>query len=385
MLRWLRLTRRRRWQIACCVFLIAAAGALVRPVRGQEATPLRLCADPDNLPFSSTSSATPGFYIELGNDIARALNRPFQPIWVPTYNAKRQVRQKMLSGQCDGFIGLPDDPSFMGPRLIFSQPIISLGYALVAPPSMAVSAPGDLHGRRVAVQFASSPQNLLATDNGIQMVTVLSPEEAMQDLSEGKADAAFIWGASAGWLNSSMLHSAYRVVPFNDEHLQWKAAIAFPRDQVDLRDQVDRVLGGLGDTIAALAVKYHFPVAQQAAPEQAAPDQVAPASDAATPAHADAAQPGRQAAANPADVAAGHKLFNQTCAHCHGPDAVQGEQRRNLRLLQQRYGDQMPQMFMTTVTHGRVSKGMPNWSGIISDDEFHKILAFLTSVQEPGS
>ena len=85
------------------------------------------------------------------------------------------------------------------------------------------------------------------------------------------------------------------------------------------------------------------------------------------------------------EVSAGRKIFNQNCAHCHGPDAVQGEQRRNLRLLRQRYGDHMPQSFFYNVTHGRVGKGMPNWSGIIADDEFHKILAFLISVQESGS
>ena len=88
---------------------------------------------------------------------------------------------------------------------------------------------------------------------------------------------------------------------------------------------------------------------------------------------------------NPEDIAAGRKLFNDNCSHCHGPDAVQGEQRRNLRLLRQRYGNDMAQMFMTTVTHGRVTKGMPNWSGIISPAEFQKILAFLSSIQEPGS
>ena len=38
---------------------------------------------------------------------------------------------------------------------------------------------------------------------------------------------------------------------------------------------------------------------------------------------------------------------------------------------------------MITVTHGRVSKGMPNWSGILSDQEFHAILAYLSSVREP--
>lgn len=117
---------------------------LVRPVLAEQTAPLRLCADPDNLPFSSENAATPGFYIELGRDIAQALDRPFQPVWVPTYYTKRQIRQKMLAGQCDGFVGVPDNASFMGPRLVFSKPIIQIGYALVAPPAMAVSTPGDL-------------------------------------------------------------------------------------------------------------------------------------------------------------------------------------------------------------------------------------------------
>ena len=89
-------------------------------------------------------------------------------------------------------------------------------------------------------------------------------------------------------------------------------------------------------------------------------------------------------ASNAEDIPAGQKLFNENCAHCHGPNAVQSEQRRNLRRLRQRYGEEMPQTFIFTVTHVRVSKGMPNWSGIITSDEFQKILAFLTSVQEPA-
>jgi mono/diheme cytochrome c family protein len=31
------------------------------------------------------------------------------------------------------------------------------------------------------------------------------------------------------------------------------------------------------------------------------------------------------------DISAGRELFNGTCAHCHGPDAVQAEKRINLR------------------------------------------------------
>lgn len=41
----------------------------------------------------------------------------------------------------------------------------------------------------------------------------------------------------------------------------------------------------------------------------------------------------------------------------------------------------MDETFTYTVTHGRVEKGMPNWTDIISDDDFSKILAFLHTVQ----
>src|SRR5271165_4757199 len=167
----------------------------------------------------------------------------------------------MLAGQCDGFAGVPDDASFMGPRLIFSRPIVQLGYALVAPPAMGVSGIADLRGHRVAVQWSSPPQDLLAAENDVQTVTVLSPEEAMQDLRDNKADAAFIWGATAGWLNTIIMHGAYRIVPVEGDHMQWSAAIAFPRDRTALRDDVDRALTALGTSINALLTKYGFPAA----------------------------------------------------------------------------------------------------------------------------
>ena len=43
--------------------------ALARAATAEEAAPFRLCADPDNLPFSGTSQDTPGFYIELGREL----------------------------------------------------------------------------------------------------------------------------------------------------------------------------------------------------------------------------------------------------------------------------------------------------------------------------
>jgi mono/diheme cytochrome c family protein len=323
------------------------------PARAQTA-PLRLCADPENMPFSSETSNPPGIYIELGQQIAAALGRPFSPVWTPTYFGKHQVQTTLLAGHCDGFLGLPEAPDFMGPRVIFSRPILSLGYALVTQNAALAGNPGDLAGHRVAVQYASPPQSLLAERNDVQTVTVLSPEEGMRDLATGKVDAAFIWGPSAGWINHAERHDEYRVIPIAGPHMQWQAAIGFPHDQMELRDSVDRALADLGPAIEMLKAKYGFPATPAAASSSAT----------------DAAR-------------IGHQLFNENCAHCHGPDAVEGVQRQNLRLLHRRYGERMDEVFATTVTHGRLTKGMPDWSGVLTDAQFHEILAFLHSVQEP--
>lgn len=319
-----------------------------------QTVPLRFCADPDNLPFSSEVSTTPGIYIEIGRQIAATIGRPFEPVWTPTNFGKHQVRTRLLTRRCDGFLGLPEDAGFMGPRVIFSKPLLSLGYALATPKTAPASDLDNLSGHRVAVQFASPPQTLLAERSDIQTVTVLSPEEGMHDLVEGKVDAAFVWGPSAGWINHNGLHDSYHVVPIAGPHMRWQAAVGFSSDQADLRDSVDRALAELGRAIETLKVKYGFPAVPMVKPLSE--------SNAAT---------------------AGHKLFNQNCAHCHGPDAVEGVRRQNLRLLHHRYGDRMDEIFTTTVTHGRPTKGMPNWSGVLTDPEFQDILAFLHSVQEP--
>ncbi|MFX5747336.1 transporter substrate-binding domain-containing protein, partial [Acinetobacter baumannii] len=90
--------------------------------------------------------------------------------------------------------GLPLVDDFMGPAVIFSKPIAHEGYALVGSKDRSLSSPSDLKGLRVAVQFQTTPQNLLAMRDDVEKVTVLSPDEGMQTLDQGKADVAFVWG-----------------------------------------------------------------------------------------------------------------------------------------------------------------------------------------------
>jgi polar amino acid transport system substrate-binding protein len=96
---------------------------------------------------------------------------------------------------------------------------------------------------------------------------------------------------------------------------------------------------------------------------------------------------GKPAQASTADNAAavkeeGRSLFNQTCAHCHGPDASTGQSERNLRRLSARYGDDMPNVFRSTVMNGRPDKGMPVWGEILDEKTIDRIYDYLVTVQE---
>lgn len=348
--------------------------------------PLRLCADPANLPFSSNApqdaaQGTPGLYVEIGRAVAEALGRPMETVWSLSYFGKRNIRTTLLAGQCDLAVGLPAVSDFMGPSVIFSRPILTLGYALVVPKAKPAHGLDDLKGRRVAVQFASPPQSLLATRADITSVTAMDPEEAMRRLAAGEVDAAFIWAPSAGYINHAAMHDAFEVIPVDAPQMQFPAAIGFSKKEAALRDEVEAVLPKLQSRIHDLSVKYAVASSSAAVSLAAAGSAPAPA-----PAPAPAVEPASQQAslggAAKGNASAGKEIFNGTCAHCHGPNAIVEERRINLRRLKQKYGDQMDDVFFTTVTNGRPSKGMPTWKGVFKHEDFVDILAYLKSLQE---
>jgi len=381
--------------------------------------PLRLCADPANLPFSTSASegqaaGAPGLYVEIGRTVAEALDRPFETVWSHTYFEKRNLRLTLLAGQCDFAVGLPADRDFMGPRVIFTRPILHVGYALVVPRDKPISGLDDLKGKRVAVQFRSSPQNLLALRNDITAVTTMEPEDGMRRLAAGSVDAAFIWGPTASYMNRTQFGDAFRVVPVDAPNMRWPAAIGFSNKRADLRDAVEAKLEVLAPRFRELAAKYAMAegpmlTLSDVTRAAAAPSPAAAADTTAVAAPATATTPAATAAATLAppaaaasatvaaadaaakvdlaslqgDAAEGRALFNGTCGHCHGPDAVQSVRKINLRLLKHRYGEEMAEKYKVTVTKGRPAKGMPAWESVFNEKDLAKIFAFLSAIQEP--
>lgn len=372
---------------------VAAILAVVEPTSAADTSdvkPLRLCADPTNLPYSSDDASRPGFDLEVGQAIGKALGRPVTYNWYKTYFGKRSVRVTLLGRQCDAMIGLPLSDDFMGPAIIFSRKISTQTYALVTAKEKVVSSVEDLRGSRVAVQYQTTPQNLLAVRDDIEKVSVLSPEEGMKTLDFGTADVAFVWGPVAGWLNKTQYENRYKIQTVEGQGLSWDAAIGFARTSKELRDQVDAVLPGLEQKIADLAAKYGLPNdqpitlhASENTPNLPTPQKAAMAALPAAPSPSVRIASTERVPGAVIDASgdAGKEVFNATCAHCHGTDAVQSERRIDLRRLQLRYGENARATFWTTVHEGRLSKGMPAWKEVLTEEVLNNIYAYLITVQ----
>ncbi|HTV15527.1 MAG TPA: c-type cytochrome [Acidobacteriaceae bacterium] len=87
-------------------------------------------------------------------------------------------------------------------------------------------------------------------------------------------------------------------------------------------------------------------------------------------------------AGQPDAIAAGHNLYHDNCARCHGADAQGKSGRpalRSPRLSAASDGD-----LAWILRNGVVFKGMPRWAGL-PEQERWQIVAFLRSLNPPAS
>src|SRR5256884_1195345 len=115
------------------VLLVAAALAASVSVAGPPAGTLRLCADPDNLPFSSATGPERGFYLDVGALVAARLGMTTDVVWGRSFYGARAVRNTLLADTCDAYVGLPAEAGYMDRRVHVPPPLLHGGDADVAP------------------------------------------------------------------------------------------------------------------------------------------------------------------------------------------------------------------------------------------------------------
>ena len=192
--------------------LFALAGTIVTAgARTGAAPPLRICADPNNLPFSNDKGE--GFENRLAELLAADLQTRVEYTWWP--QRRGFIRNTLQAGACDVVMGFPTSSEMVRT----SDPYYRSTYVFVMPrtrrPSLTSLDDRRLHSLRVGVQmigddFANSPPaHALAarglTDNvvGFSVLGDYSkpnpPARIVEAVASGDIDVALVWGPLAGF------------------------------------------------------------------------------------------------------------------------------------------------------------------------------------------
>jgi ABC-type amino acid transport substrate-binding protein len=380
--------RKSRTSIATSTLITAAFTASLATA----AEPLRVCSDPDNMPFSKSEGADRGLYIDLAEMVGKRLGTTVEYVWWLSFNQRRALRNTMEG--CDAYFALPADAQYRVKGVDKSNAFLNLSYAIVAPAGQTFKGLADLKGKRVGVMFSSPPQILLATREGYTWNTFRTHEQLFEALNNGEVDLALMWGPSAGFDNLKQFNSRWQVLPVSGDSMTGQVAVAVSKAKPGLKDQINQALDALKPEIAQLTVKYGFPT--QAPIELVrnsqsfiAPTNTLTAQYKPVPARSGFVRVGMKEAQKPDLVVANASLspdeaksvFNNKCSHCHGANGASPVQERDLRKLTVRYKDEWKDVAFTTITKGRPDLGMPAWNGIIPDEEIKSLIEYLSTVQ----
>jgi mxaJ protein len=177
-------------------------------LQGTEPRELRVCADPDNLPYSN--ELLEGFENKIAALIAQDLGAKLTYTWWP--HQRGLIRRTLNEGRCDVLIGIPKgyDP------VLWTKPYYRTAYVIAYAkdrgPEIASLDDPILTRVKIGVHVNTPPHDALAQrgivgDNVVgyrlfhtpQAHSEESPSQLIEDLLAGKVDVALIWGPFAGY------------------------------------------------------------------------------------------------------------------------------------------------------------------------------------------
>jgi mxaJ protein len=253
------------------LLLLAASAAPAQLSRGT----LRVCADPNNLPYSNQRRQ--GFENKLAQLMAADLQVRVQYTWWA--QRRGYVRNTLRAGRCDVLMGVPTG---FEPVLV-TRPYYRSTYTFVTRQSSPRIASFDdpaLRRLRVGVQiigdeFANSPPAAALTRRGIvenvKGYTVLGdyrepnpPSRIVRAVAEGEVDVAIVWGPLAGYF-AKRAPVPLRVEPVSPEidlpylPFVFDMAVGVRRGESAFRDRIDDVLRRRRREIDRLLASYGVP------------------------------------------------------------------------------------------------------------------------------
>jgi len=262
------------------VVLILALAALAGCAR--EPKPLRVCADPNNLPFSN--QAGEGFENKLVELAARDLGRKVEYTWWA--QRRGYVRNTLKDKRCDVWPGVATQVEM----LATTRPYYRSGYVFVtrADRDLDIRSFDDprLKTLTVGVQMigddaANTPpahalarRGVIGNVRGYMLYGDYSqpnpPAAIVQAVDRGDLDVAVVWGPLAGYFAQRAAHPLRLepVTPWLDGPqwpMQFDISMGVRREDAELREALDQVLERRASQISGLLAAYKVPLVRHGA------------------------------------------------------------------------------------------------------------------------
>jgi mxaJ protein len=232
-------------KLSCVVLLCAATAAA-------GSAPLKVCADPDNLPFSNRKAQ--GFDNKIAELLAKDLGRQIVFVWQRA--GRGFVRENLNKGICDALVGIP-----AGFRpVLATTPYYASSYVFVSRKAskLNISSFDDprLRTLKIGVQVLDDdyapPGRALArrqlAPNIVGFDTTGNESaDIIRAVAARKIDIAVVWGPLAGYY-AAKLKTALQLTPVSPEidppALPFRFAIAVGVRKSDrrLHDQLEAAL-----------------------------------------------------------------------------------------------------------------------------------------------
>jgi quinoprotein dehydrogenase-associated probable ABC transporter substrate-binding protein len=252
-----------------CLALLCAAPALAATPDLAARTELRVCADPNNLPFSNDKQE--GFENKIAAIIADDLKLSVHYEWFPQVTGF--VRNTLGAHRCDLILG-----TVTGDDLVqTTTPYYYTSYVMISqagrnPPLTGIDDPA-LKALSVGVVAGTPPANLLIKHGLAEHMRSYAlvvdtrydsqTHQMIQDVADGKLDVGLIWGPIAGYY-AQHDHLPLLITPLANEpgapRMDYHIAMGIRGDEPEWRRTINAVLGRRHDAIVAVLHGYGVPL-----------------------------------------------------------------------------------------------------------------------------
>jgi quinoprotein dehydrogenase-associated probable ABC transporter substrate-binding protein len=242
----------------------------------KKVAPLRVCADPGNMPMSNDRGE--GYSNKIAEIIAKGMGT--RPIYFyRPYLNRGLTRQTFSNNECDILMGMtPDDE-----RMLTTKPLFRSTFVLAYKSDKGIDIkslddPKLLNDYKVGV-FQHSAIRTVLQEHGIKRSNTIvrtiahnadlkperQPHMDVQNMLDGKLDIAAIWGPMAGWYKT-IKKQPITLVPLNNmtDHtpMEFSLAIGMRKNAKAFKAKIEAILEKEKDKIKQVYLDYGVPLVQ---------------------------------------------------------------------------------------------------------------------------